>query len=964
MSISTRIRKQLEQPNGLTPELLEPLAIEYSRLVTEANQRLEECVALLRRGLRSEALQRATIKPNVLDLISELDFPELTDWVEILQFYGIQLPENIDRDAIAQLNEAFVDEQPLEELLRQHRRLALAKAPLSWRLRVLQKIASIDFLNPVWMDDLREWEIARLKQISSEWNALDKSQTPLQDLVKLRDELEPSNWTQKPAAELVSEIKRVVRQRVYESKVSELRQLANDIHLAYSAGDESTLGSKAKSWTSLIGEMTPPPPKDLLEEVAPALEWLDGRNQENQQVAKHALLSSQLEAILQRPQVSEGELQRAYHDVASLQLGIEPLLETRFETRLREIQQASKRKQFIYLTGIVSTTLLMMVAAGLWYWNHNFRQAISSTSEKLTQLIDSEKYSEAKSIFDTIQSQAPSVANSPEITAIKASLDSRLDAEKQRSEEVLQAISAVDNEQSAELDISKIVAVEKIAKTMEEKSRIASIRSRYDQYQRKLEDEDLKLLRSELLKIESDMEHIQKSPLASIDEAEMDGIILTLKGLLNRFPKANVAGTKAVDLATKRAVSIRDSVLKQRRDIAQKQSLMSGIREASSVKDYEIQLRKFVDTMPADTMSLEFQESLKEKDLWRAIEDWNVWCSDAMLQLAGKLDPTKTATMLARCEQATTRLDGLPGREIVALYIERFKLAAKRDGLLEGLVKNLEESAIMEILTVESSFGRRSFIRHDAIDELEEIVAKSTPRSSTTVPVLSDANGGVSNRELKGKLTIGTEPRQAIRTMIRNLKNSKNSIIGNWEAEWIRIINELAAQPAVDGRIKELLLARLSGTAQEGSATMMKAFTNLQTELFNTSEVRNRWYTESNVNDKLSESLSIKFEEAKRELEKKLKDESNALRVIARLKAVWVGGLLRDRNGEIFPNLYRRDIPDGTLVVVAQQESNASRGRLVQVGNVKNQVVDLQGNTKELVPGRPLFWIRSTPNTP
>jgi hypothetical protein len=145
---------------------------------------------------------------------------------------------------------------------------------------------------------------------------------------------------------------------------------------------------------------------------------------------------------------------------------------------------------------------------------------------------------------------------------------------------------------------------------------------------------------------------------------------------------------------------------------------------------------------------------------------------------------------------------------------------------------------------------------------------------------------------------------------------------------------------------------------------MMKAFTSLQTELFNTSEVRNRWYTESVVNDKLSESLSIKFEEAKKELQKKLKDDSSALQAIARLKVVWAGGLLRDRNGEIIPNLYRQDIPDGTLVVVSQQESNASRGRLVQVGNVKNQVVDLQGNTKELVPGRPLYWIRSTPNTP
>ena len=101
MTITDRIRRQLEQPDGLTHEALEPLAVEYAQAAAEVNQRLSECVALLRKGLRSEAIQRAAMKPDVLDLSADLDFEELQEWIEILQFYGISAPPLLDRDAAA-----------------------------------------------------------------------------------------------------------------------------------------------------------------------------------------------------------------------------------------------------------------------------------------------------------------------------------------------------------------------------------------------------------------------------------------------------------------------------------------------------------------------------------------------------------------------------------------------------------------------------------------------------------------------------------------------------------------------------------------------------------------------------------------------------------------------------------------------------------------------------------------------
>jgi hypothetical protein len=963
MTISARIRKQLEQPDGLTPELLEPLALEYGRMVSEANRRLEECVAFLRRGLRSEALQRAAIKPHVLDVATELDFPEIADWVEILQLYGIELPENLDRDAVARLNEAFVEEQPLEELLRQHRRMAIAKAPLAWRVGVLRKIAAIDMMNPVWIDDLKDWEVARINQITQEWKSADQSNLPLEDIVKLREELESSAWIVKPPEDLTREISKTAKLRVHESKIAVLQELAVDIHNAYAAGDEHAGASLAVTWASILQELQQPPPRNLLDEVAPALEWINERNQERDRIQEHEMLCSKFDLFLKQPKIDEGELQRAYQTIVSLQLGIDPLLETRFDARLREIQQADRRRQVLAISSIIAATLSLMVAGGLWYWNRNYQLAVADTVAKLSELIDKEQYAEAQSIYTTIQSQAPSVANSPQIASLTASLELRLAEEKKRSEDVVKLIDAADVEPVEALDVNKIIVAEKAVQTDTEKSRIAGVRARFERYQQSLAEEEFRLLKTELQKIDVDLERIQNSSLSSINETELDNMLVDLKGMLNRFPRAMVAGRQVVDLATSKATSLRDSVRKQRREMAQKQTLLVGIRAGSTVREHQTQLQRFIDAMPSDSLSLEFMESLKEKDLWQSVEEWNSWCSDAVLQTTGKLEPSKAATMLERCDRALQTLDGLPGQEAVAVYKKKYESYSTREELLDNVIENLEDSVILEIVTLESSKDVRSFIHYDAVAEVSDTIRRTTSNSLTNIPVISDAEGGVSNRDFRGMVTISDEPRQFIRTLIRDLKNSRKSILADWENEWMKILDQIVTAPKVDSKIKELLLARISNTAQDGSSTMMRTLAKLQDELFKTSEIRGRWYTEMETNDRINKNLFSEFQEAKKDLGNSLKEEVAAFQGLSKARLMWAGSLLRDSTGAVASSLYRGDIPDGTLVVVSQDSVNAGRGRVVEVGYVRDRVGELQGNKNELVPGRPLFWIRDNPKT-
>ncbi len=108
----------------LTPRL-EELAKEYADACVSINTRLSRCQRLLQQGLRSEAIQSAESEPKLLDVIAALDFPERPEWDEIASLYGLPAAPPMSIEAAGFLNEAYALEDPLRELLRSHRRLAL-----------------------------------------------------------------------------------------------------------------------------------------------------------------------------------------------------------------------------------------------------------------------------------------------------------------------------------------------------------------------------------------------------------------------------------------------------------------------------------------------------------------------------------------------------------------------------------------------------------------------------------------------------------------------------------------------------------------------------------------------------------------------------------------------------------------------------------------------------------------------
>ena len=110
---------------------------------------------------------------------------------------GLPPAPRIPLDPARLLNEAYAEEDPLQDLLRRHRRLALQRAPLRGRIAVLRQLATQDPGNHVWAEDLRAFERIWLLQIQDEaTEALRRGDADW--IGRLVAEVEQPSWLEPP----------------------------------------------------------------------------------------------------------------------------------------------------------------------------------------------------------------------------------------------------------------------------------------------------------------------------------------------------------------------------------------------------------------------------------------------------------------------------------------------------------------------------------------------------------------------------------------------------------------------------------------------------------------------------------------------------------------------------------------------------------------------------------------------
>src|SRR5262249_49851009 len=150
------------------------------------------------------------------------------------------------------------EEDPLQDLLRRHRRLALQRARLQPRIAVLRQLAVHDPGNPVWSDQLRTLERARLLQIE-ELASEAIRHNDAEAIARLIAEIDSPGWADPPPQRLVQSLRNADAQFHEQQFRANLEDLRSRLENARSARDTVQGRLLRKEWERLAKESGLPP---------------------------------------------------------------------------------------------------------------------------------------------------------------------------------------------------------------------------------------------------------------------------------------------------------------------------------------------------------------------------------------------------------------------------------------------------------------------------------------------------------------------------------------------------------------------------------------------------------------------------------------------------------------------------------------------------------------------------------
>ena len=136
-----KITELLEQ--GGNQDLASKHASDYAAACHATNLRLQQCEAMVKEGDFHQAIQLAETMPNLLDLITVLEFRRVDDWRSYCQQNQLTIAERIDARAVQILNACYSKDVPFNQRLYASYRKAILKRNDEGALKILQSIITL-----------------------------------------------------------------------------------------------------------------------------------------------------------------------------------------------------------------------------------------------------------------------------------------------------------------------------------------------------------------------------------------------------------------------------------------------------------------------------------------------------------------------------------------------------------------------------------------------------------------------------------------------------------------------------------------------------------------------------------------------------------------------------------------------------------------------------------------------------
>ena len=908
MTVIDQIRAILKGRAAISREMLEPLVDDYSEQVARVNERLQRCEGLLRKGLRSEAIQLADLEPRLLDQVALFDFPELEDWEEILRFYRLDVPASLLLDAALQLQDAMLSEQPLNAVLKQHRKLAIARAPLSWRLNVLRQIARLDPGNPNWIEDVEAWEKVRLKELDREVDeGIQKSN--LEVLQKIKEELESERWVIKPPDGLVKRLDEKFKTLRVAAVHTQLHSLAEQLNQAFCEMDSSHGKSLAQQWQQ-VAVGVPQVPTTIWQLAEPALAWIEEMERERQRREEFEEQSQRLRDSL-TDQAKVTDVMRLHQTLVRMDMGIEPSLERLYQSFLENRRIEGQRRTRLVMAGLVGSLVIVAGLIGFFLWQRADLNREMEIAGQLEKLLKEEKFEEADRFIEQMNSTADEMMKRPSVSKLVEEVKQWFTKEEDRVKQFEDYLVRADSKEDAKIDLNAVVQAERLARSESEKGRAFSLRKRHTVWERSVAEKQRNEAERDLNSVIARMTNVESKEALEVDDDELAQLRKQLGDIAISYPKCGDLVLGEVKLAEKRLADLTQSVREIKSRIELGERLLLAVRSASSTEKLATALKDFNARVVGVPLNPEFDSAIAEVEAWAAAETWNNWAVSLGEFLKNSADSAEAVRLATAWNDEVKNIQGFPPSALYPQIAEDLILIEGRKELLESYRNALTDSLWSGFGTVvidESPSKKRRFTYASKEKDIQKKAIDYAAGKTVGIEVIVEGDGTYGNWGPKGAFTYVPEPHLSVESILAELEKKISSFERNWEREWLAQMARIIKDNRIDVMVKEELLLDMLRTMQQGSVSLKPMCDALIEELVLRKRERQDWFEALDYKTAFDETITQRLQEGFR----KVVERDSILGKMSAARVAYAGVVL--------PFDSSHDSADAVPVVVGQSE--------------------------------------------
>jgi hypothetical protein len=339
------------------------IAYRVSEESTALRRRMERAVGYARAGLRLEACAEAEAEPTVFELAAAFDTDVMRQWRALCAKNRLPVQDEINVEALTEIEEAITLTAPLRRRLANMRRLVLSDASAWHRLEALRELISRDPGNPAWQEDRAALEPVTADELGDRFEASLRD-GKLEDAELCVARLEQGNWHWGGAAKVGAQLRATLDRALSERTAAEAREVVAQLDAEWSAESEDGARAAMQRWRDLEQRMLSyggDMPADLLSRVDEVEAWLAAREADTNAIQENRDRVSELERLLQDESSTLSQLKSALRAAEQTFEGVPEDVRANADRRINAFERAARLKR----VALVAVVVLLLAGAAV-----------------------------------------------------------------------------------------------------------------------------------------------------------------------------------------------------------------------------------------------------------------------------------------------------------------------------------------------------------------------------------------------------------------------------------------------------------------------------------------------------------------------------------------------------------------------------------------------------------------------